>query len=108
MKLGPCLESTSRRCGHGIPTDGGPEAGSSNEECPIGTFCARLLPAGATDASECPLEVPGTCWGLPAVCPELHAGSDRWLPCPPAKGACATTCDAIRTGMPHKRAKACP
>jgi hypothetical protein len=80
--------------------------------CPEGASCARLLPFGGTDptptADECPRdELQGTCWSLPAVCPSANPGSDRWLPCGVANAPCATTCEAIRSGEPYKRAKAC-
>ena len=34
--------------------------------------------------------------------------ADRWIACGAIQGACATTCDAIRSGAPYKRANTCP
>jgi hypothetical protein len=83
---------------------GGPD---HSEGCPRGAFCARLLPASSDSSSTCPPEIMGTCWALPAVCP-AQAGADRWVSCGPEAGPCTTTCDAIRTGEPYRRAVACP
>lgn len=79
-------------------------------DCPDGAFCARLLslPGDAQPPlAFCMGDAPGTCWALPAVCPE-HGGPDRWTACGTTKGACVSTCDAIRSGAPYKRARACP
>jgi hypothetical protein len=92
----------ARKCGRG---GHGPAPGS-DMGCSDGTYCARLLPNdGPPDF--CSDDAPGTCWALPAVCPE-HGGPDRWLACGTAKGACTSSCDAIRSGAVYKRAKACP
>ncbi len=92
----------ARSCRHG-PKSGQPGDG---DECPPGTFCARLL-AEPGGTGTCGPDMPGTCWALPAVCPE-HGGPDRWIPCVTTQPVCATTCDAIRSGMPQKRASSCP
>src|SRR4051812_17923774 len=112
---GECA-STARRCGDGPR---GPDPGpgvptpAGGDGCPTGTFCARLLPPppDSPDPSppKCLLEFPGTCWALPAVCPiNKAAGPDRWIACRPDPAGCLTTCDAIRSGEPHQRAKTCP
>jgi hypothetical protein len=103
MHPGVCSD-TAITCGRG--PKGAPGTPDSSDGCPADTFCARLLPSGGLPDS-CPPDVVGTCWALPAVCPD-HAGPDRWIACGPSRGPCATTCDAIRTGDRFKRAKACP
>lgn len=85
---------------------GFPPPPGSGQGCPPGAACARLLPPDFTGAM-CPFDVPGTCWALPAICPE-RGGPDRWIPCDPARTLCASTCEAIRTGEPHRRATFCP
>ena len=94
--------NTALLCGKG----GGPGGPGGARGCPPGAACARLLPPDFTGAM-CPFDVLGTCWALPAICPE-RGGPDRWIPCDPRKTLCATTCDAIRTGEPHRRATSCP
>lgn len=89
---GECID-TARVCN-------GPGAG----DCPIGTFCARLLPPGAPCA---PLPPPGRCWALPGECPATPSG-DRWVSCGPPPKLCLDTCNAIRTNAPMTRAGACP
>lgn len=74
--------------------------------CPSGTFCARLLPS-SDSATTCARDVPGTCWALPAVCTDIRS-PDRWEACGARPSPCITTCEAIRSGRPHRRARACP
>lgn len=101
MTVGECGYN-ARKCGKGAH---GPAPGS-DMDCPDATYCARLLPNdGPPDF--CSGDAPGTCWALPAVCPE-HGGPDRWIACAMTKGGCVSSCDAIRSGAPYKRAKACP
>jgi hypothetical protein len=105
LHAGECSD-TARICGRG--GRGGPGGpGGHMDDCPPGASCARLLPPDLGTSSLCSPDVPGTCWALPAVCPD-HGGPDRWIPCDPAKTGCASTCDAIRTGEPYKRAITCP
>jgi hypothetical protein len=104
---GECT-TTAQVCGHNGPRAGGPPGGPA--QCPPETYCARLLPPpqpGNPPPVACPLDVTGSCWALPAVCPQ-RAGPDRWNACGPGGSTCVTTCDAIRTGEPHRRANACP
>lgn len=103
-KPGECTDHP-RPCGGGGGKPG--KGGDHSEGCPPGAFCARLLPPSLDSSPMCPLDVPGTCWALPAVCPP-QGGSDRWVACGPEAGPCKTTCDAIRTGEAHRRARACP
>lgn len=104
-KPGECTDHP-RPCGGGGGKPPG-KGGDHSEGCPPGAFCARLLPASLDASPMCPPDVEGTCWALPAVCPG-HGGPDRWSACGPEAGPCKTTCDAIRTGEPHRRARACP
>lgn len=93
-------------CRHG--GKGGPPG--DPDECPSGTFCARLLSlpgAGSPPQNFCGPSDLGTCWALPAVCPD-RAGPDRWTACGTTPSVCATTCDAIRSGEPYQRASVCP
>jgi hypothetical protein len=99
LRPGECSD-TARVCSKGGKGGGGP----GGVECPSGASCARLLPP---DGTNCTPNVQGTCWALPAVCPD-HAGPDRWLSCDPHKMGCFSTCDAIRSGEPYTRAFACP
>jgi hypothetical protein len=109
MRPGECSD-TARLCGRGSspPGPGGPGS-PGPETCPPGLSCARLLPPDLdiTMPALCPPDLPGTCWALPAICPE-RGGPDRWISCDPTKSFCASTCEAIRSGEPHKRATACP
>jgi hypothetical protein len=108
MTAGECT-NRPRACGgrRDGPQGGGTDP-TSPERCPDGTFCARLLPPSSDPGARCPPDVPGTCWALPAACPK-DPGSDRWLSCGgPEPSQCETTCDAIRTGEAHSRARACP
>jgi hypothetical protein len=83
-------------------------SGEPSDHCPPDTFCARLLPPPPQgEPFSCPPEVFGKCWALPVVCPE-QGGSDRWLSCGPPFVGCVATCEAIRTGEPHRRATECP
>jgi hypothetical protein len=120
LREGECAE-TALTCGArgGDPTRPPPPPGPMDPQpapdpfggCPSGALCARLLPFGADGPlgpNDCPPDVPGTCWALPAVCPGDRTGADRWTACGELAPRCATTCDAIRSGVPHKRAKACP
>lgn len=100
MHPGECA-SSARVCTKGGGKGGGPPGAL---ECPPGASCARLLPP---DGTMCSPDVPGTCWALPAVCPD-RAGPDRWLSCDPRRMGCFSTCDAIRTGEAYVRAFACP
>jgi len=96
----------ARMCRHGGK---GPPPGDP-DDCPPGTFCARLLSVPGdvpTPPDLCGPDTPGTCWALPVVCPD-RAGPDRWIACGAPQDICATTCDAIRSGLPYKRAFACP
>ncbi|MDB5215803.1 MAG: hypothetical protein JWO86_3730 [Myxococcaceae bacterium] len=103
---------TSGECGYNARSCGKTGHGSvpgPDIECPQGTYCARLLslPGDAQPPLEfCASQEPGTCWAIPAACPE-HGGPDRWTICG-SKTGCTSTCDAIRSGAPYKRAKACP
>ena len=105
--------ATSGECGHDARNCGHGGKGSPPGDldgCPSGTFCSRLLslPGGVTPPPDyCGPDGPGTCWALPVVCPD-RAGPDRWIACGTTQGACTTTCDAIRSGAPYKRASACP
>jgi hypothetical protein len=92
----------ARICRHGGSKGAPPGA---PDDCPPGTFCAHLL--SLPGVQQCPPEAPGTCWALPVVCPD-RAGLDRWIACGAPQNVCASTCDAIRTGLPYKRASACP
>jgi hypothetical protein len=112
MTDGECGPS-GRLCGIVLPSKvppGGPpgpgEPAPGAETCPQDTYCARLLGPSGGPPVECPADAPGTCWALPAVCPTVGTGPDRWLACGPPDG-CKTTCDAIRSRQPHRRAKAC-
>lgn len=106
MRPGEC-SGNARLCGKDGKPGGGP-GGGGRDACPPGTACARLLPPPDPGAPAlCPPIVGGTCWALPAVCPE-RSGPDRWLSCDPARTACISTCDAIRSGEPYARAFACP
>ncbi len=109
------------RLAAGVSPMRGGECGSRARRCtttcPNGGTCARLLsfdrddPGGGMHGSDpndsCREDVPGECWVLPAVCPNEHAGPDRWDDCGSAATSCVTTCDAIRSGRPHKRATSC-
>lgn len=107
MRPGEC-GNTALLCGKGGPggPGGGPGGPPGGEGCPPGAACARLLPPDFTGAM-CPFDVPGTCWALPALCPD-RGGPDRWISCDPGRTSCVSTCDAIRTGVPHRRATSCP
>ena len=99
-----CMPDRARTCGG--RGDHGP--GPGHERCPTGTFCARLLPPPPPDQPpSCPPEVPGTCWALPPQCPE-RSGPDRWTSCAGPDLTCTKTCEAIRSELPHRRAKMCP
>lgn len=114
MTGGEC-RSNALACGGrmGGPGPGpgpGPVAPDPSAGCPPGTLCARLLPPpkpGAPIEEGCTPFERGTCWAIPAVCP-ANAGPDRWLDCGSVSAACRTTCDAIRSGVPHRRALTCP
>ncbi len=104
MRSGEC-SGTALPCGKGGKGGGGGPGGGGG--CPPGASCARLIPPDFT-STMCPFDVPGTCWALPALCPD-HGGPDRWISCDPDRPpACTSTCDAIRTGEPHRRATSCP
>jgi Kazal-type serine protease inhibitor domain len=108
MTVGPCTPANARTCGGGHKPPGpGPES----DRCPAGTFCARLLPPVPPEVPfACPPDVPGTCWGaVPPACPS-NSGPDRWTECGGSTPdlACRSTCDAIRSGKPHRHAFACP
>ena len=97
----------AHNCRHGGGSGGPP---GDPDECPPGTFCARLLsiPGDVPPPPDfCAPDAPGTCWALPVVCPD-RAGPDRWIACGAPLDVCSTTCDAIRSGLPYKRANACP
>lgn len=105
-RFGECDPGVAQTCGG--KEQHGPGPGPASEHCPAGTFCARLLPPVLPGPpSTCPPEVWGSCWALPAVCPS-RSGPDRWTACRGLDPGCATTCDAIRSGEPHRRANACP
>lgn len=106
MRPRECDFTIAQMCG--LKPVPGPAPGPG-EACPPGFFCARLLapPPPGPPPTQCPPEVPGTCWGLPAVCPS-RLDSDRWTSCGGPDPRCKTTCEAIRTGEPHRRANACP
>ncbi len=113
MTKGEC-RSNAVPCGGKLPPPPGPGPGAGPPDprngCPSATFCARLLPPsrpGGPPGDSCAPDVPGTCWAIPAVCP-ASGGSDRWVECGPTVLSCRTTCDAIRSGIPHRRAVACP
>lgn len=110
MMPGECTRSAVTCGGPGVPGPGGPPPAPTGG-CPADTVCARLLPPpplSPPPPDACPPDAPGTCWALPAVCPP-SAGPDRWVACgPPGANPCKTTCNAIRTGEPHRRAIACP
>jgi hypothetical protein len=93
-------------CRHGGGKGGPP---GEPDDCPPGNFCAHLLslPGVKAPPDFCTPDAPGTCWALPVVCPD-RAGLDRWIACGTPQNACASTCDAIRSGLPYKRASACP
>jgi hypothetical protein len=82
---------------------GVPCAGPGGASCPPGASCARLLPPGAPCR-----DVPGTCWVMPPECPREPPPGDRWTSCGPPPPACVDTCDALRSGVPHVRVRACP
>lgn len=106
MIPGEC-SMTALRCGgkETIPSPGGP---GGPDGCPPGAACARLRPPDLGMPGLCAPEAPGTCWVLPALCPE-RGGPDRWISCDPAKKKlCTSTCEAIRAGEPHTRALSCP
>ena len=110
MADGEC-SFNGRLCGAMLPMKG-PGGPPGPPACPEDTFCARLLPSSGGGGSpmpplDCPTDAPGMCWALPAVCPTVGTGPDRWLECGPNDKGCKTTCDAIRSGQPHRRAKAC-
>ena len=98
--------SNARNCRHG--SKGAPPG--DPDVCPPGTFCAQLLslPGDVPPPPDfCGPDAPGTCWALPVVCPD-RAGPDRWLACGAPQPICTTTCDAIRSGAPYRRAESCP
>lgn len=107
-RAGECGVS-GRECGRRMK--GGPAPGSPDgaQGCPPGVVCARLLPpeVDTTLPGSCPPDLSGTCWALPVVCPD-RGGIDRWVDCDPFHTSCVSTCDAIKSGLPHKRATACP
>jgi hypothetical protein len=78
---------------------------STEEDCPSGAACARLVGA---DPAFCRPDVDGSCWVLPVACPEA-ASADRWSSCDPAdtKDRCIDTCTAIRSGQPQRRELHC-
>jgi hypothetical protein len=96
----------ARMCRHGGGKGGPP---GEPDDCPPGAYCAHLLslPGVQPPPEFCAPDAPGTCWALPAACPD-HAGPDRWIACGTPQTVCAPTCDAIRSGLPYKRASACP
>ena len=57
--------------------------------------------SGRHRRSSCPPDVPGTCWVLPAACPD-HGGPDRWISCdrerPSARRRARRFAPASRTG----------
>ncbi len=61
-----------------------------SQSCPLGAFCARLYPQGACDANG-----NGSCWVLPAACPDAGS-SPMWTGCP-TTSVCTDACDAIRS-----------
>lgn len=87
---GEC-DRNARRCGR-------------TEPCPPGATCALLT--GGPGPEPCSLEVPGVCWVMPAVCPP-SVSPDRWEACGGGP-RCSTTCEAIRSGLPFRRALRCP
>lgn len=78
--------------------------GTGGISCPMSdAVCARMLPSAAT----CPsTTMQGTCWVLPTQCPATVSGDASWIPCGGA--ACTTTCGALRSEQPHRRATSCP
>jgi len=111
MTRGEC-RSNALECGGRMPggPDPGPPVPDPMAACPLGTYCARLLPPpkpGAPPNDGCEPYARGTCWAVPAVCP-ASGSSDRWIDCGAARAVCQTTCDAIRSGVPHRRAFSCP
>jgi hypothetical protein len=66
-------------------------------DCPvIGAACAKLLPPGVA----CPPDTLGACWVLPVECPQMDL-PDRWNACDDRMD-CEDTCQAIRSGQPHR------
>jgi hypothetical protein len=107
MRPGHCEGPDAQPCGLEPGPGPGPgpvPPGSRGGGCGAGFSCARLLPPSP---NQCPLELSGTCWALPAVCPPPTSEPDRWTPCGMPATACTTTCDAIRSGAPHQRATTC-
>lgn len=69
--------------------------GGPAPDCPGGASCARLLPFDA----RCEGPTPGACWALPPSCPP-EPDRERWTAC--GGGACASTCEAIRSEQPFR------
>lgn len=84
----------------------GTRACQHDGECPEGATCTHLV--GSTKKSLCEA-IPGSCWVLPPTCPS-GAENARWDECSEVPGAprCISTCEAVRSGAPHVRAKECP
>jgi len=67
--------------------------------CPLPSgvaSCARLLFPGAM----CSPTISGRCWVLPGDCAMAGGPPDRWEQC--GTRMCQPTCDAIRSGIPHR------
>ena len=105
MSPGDCTPDFAQTCGgHG---DRGRGPGPANEHCPDGTSCARILPpARPGEPLACPPYVPGICWFLPAEHPD-HPGLDRFEGCVGEERTCKDGYEAIRSGLPHRRASSC-
>ena len=79
--------------------------GHGNVPCADGALCAKLL--GLHD-HDCPPDEPGTCWVVPFNCPPPTTRDDPWIECGPPGARCVDMCTAIKTGIPHHLAEACP
>lgn len=96
--------SVPRECDESAVVCGGFE----DIPCPKTAVCAKLL--GFEGLDTCLTKfVAGSCWVLPAKCPEKH-GPDLWDGCDDDHNGlvCQSTCAAIRSGRAHVRASFCP
>lgn len=96
----------------GICESGAAECGGPmRKTCTLlGASCAKLVRPDARCDGPMQDMIDGHCWVLPITCPPSDPMDEKWAGCgpPPPPGDagpmpnCRGTCEAIRTGQPHK------
>jgi len=76
-----------------------PNCGGSFPQCTSPTVCFQVVAMGQPCAPSPNASPPvGTCWFLPADCPQPSATSQYWDDCAPDGARCEETCPAIKGG----------